>query len=107
MSRHCNQFTAGIFLCHVTEINSLQWLPCQAPGVIGSVLGLVGLVSVYCDWVRWTVCGLFFFMTELLFLITELFLLITEFLFMTQLSWLMTELLLLMTEVIVLLSCSC
>ena len=22
------------------------------PGVIGSVLGLVGLVSVYCDWVR-------------------------------------------------------
>ena len=31
---------------------ALQWLPCQAPGVIGSVLGLVGLVSVYCDWVR-------------------------------------------------------
>ena len=27
-------------------------LPCVAPGVIGSVLGLVGLVSVYCDWVR-------------------------------------------------------
>ena len=26
-----------------------QWLPCQAPGVIGSVLGLVGQVSVYCD----------------------------------------------------------
>ena len=25
------------------------------PGVIGSVLGLVGPVSVYCDWVRWTV----------------------------------------------------
>ena len=23
------------------------------PGVIGSALGLVGLVSVYCDWVRW------------------------------------------------------
>ena len=28
---------------------------CQAPGVIGSVLGLVGLGSVYCDWVRWKV----------------------------------------------------
>ena len=27
----------------------------QGPGVIGSVLGLVGLVSVYCDWVRWKV----------------------------------------------------
>ena len=27
-------------------------LLCQAPGVIGSVLGLVGLVSEYCDWVR-------------------------------------------------------
>ena len=29
-----------------------QWLPCQAPGVIGSALGLVGPVSIYCDWVR-------------------------------------------------------
>ena len=27
-------------------------LPCQAPVVIGSVLGLVGPVSGYCDWVR-------------------------------------------------------
>ena len=27
-----------------------QWLPCQAPGVIGSALGLAGPVSVYCDW---------------------------------------------------------
>ena len=27
----------------------------QAPGVIGSALGLVGPVSVYCDWVRWKV----------------------------------------------------
>ena len=26
-----------------------QWLPCQAPGTIGSALGLVGPVSVYCD----------------------------------------------------------
>ena len=33
----------------------LQWLPCQAPGIIGSVLGLVSPVSVYCDWVRWKV----------------------------------------------------
>ena len=34
---------------------ALQFLPCQAPGVVGSVLGLVGPVSVYCDWVRWKV----------------------------------------------------
>ena len=34
---------------------ALQWLPCQAPGMIGSVLLLVDLVSVYCDWVRWKV----------------------------------------------------
>ena len=39
----------------VTEQLALQWLSCQAPGVIGSVLGLVGPVSVYCDWVRWIV----------------------------------------------------
>ena len=26
-----------------------------SPGVIGSALGLVGPVSVYCDWVRWKV----------------------------------------------------
>ena len=36
----------------VTSKLALQWLPCQAPGVIGSVLGLVGPVSVHCDWVR-------------------------------------------------------
>ena len=36
----------------VTQKLALQWLPCQAPGVIGSALGLVGPVSVYCDWVR-------------------------------------------------------
>ena len=29
-----------------------QWLPCQAPRIIGSVLGLVDPVSVYCDWER-------------------------------------------------------
>ena len=39
----------------VTSTLALQWLPCQAPGVIGSALGLVGPVSVYCDWVRWKV----------------------------------------------------
>ena len=33
----------------------LQWLLCQASGVIGSELGLVGPVLVYCDWVRWKV----------------------------------------------------
>ena len=33
----------------VTSKLALQWLPCQAPGVIGSVLGLVGPVSVYYD----------------------------------------------------------
>ena len=31
---------------------ALQWLPCQAPGVIGSVLELVGPMSVYWNWVR-------------------------------------------------------
>ena len=41
---------AALFV--VTEKLALQWLPCQAPGVIGSALGLVGPVSVYCDWVR-------------------------------------------------------
>ena len=39
----------------VTSKLALQWLPCQAPGVIGSALGLVGPVSVYCNWVRWKV----------------------------------------------------
>ena len=39
----------------MTSKLALQWLPCQAPGVIGSALGLVGPVSVYCDWVRWKV----------------------------------------------------
>ena len=36
----------------VTSKLALQWLPSQAPGVIGSALGLAGPVSVYCDWVR-------------------------------------------------------
>ena len=45
----------GIFPGRVIPVTSklaLQWLPCQAPGIIGSALGLVGQVSVYCDWVR-------------------------------------------------------
>ena len=41
----------------VTSKLALQWLSCQAPGVIGSSLGLVGPVSVYCDWVGWKVCS--------------------------------------------------
>ena len=36
----------------VTYKLTLQWLPCQTPGVIGLALELVGPVSVYCDWVR-------------------------------------------------------
>ena len=36
----------------VTSKSELRWLSCQTPGVRGSVLGLVGQVSVYCDWVR-------------------------------------------------------
>ena len=39
----------------VTLKLALQWLPCQAYGVIGSVLGPVGQVSAYCGWVRWKV----------------------------------------------------
>ena len=42
----------GVEVIPVTKKLALQWLPCQAPGVIGSALGLVGPVSVYCDWVR-------------------------------------------------------
>ena len=29
---------------------TLQWLPCQAPGVLRLALELVGPVLVYCDW---------------------------------------------------------
>ena len=40
-------------LGHTSDLKiGTQVVPCQAPGVIGSVLGLVGPVSVYCDWVR-------------------------------------------------------
>ena len=43
--------------CYTSDFTtgSLWWLPCQVPGVIGSVLGLLGLVSVYCDLKRWKV----------------------------------------------------
>ena len=36
----------------VTKKLVSQWLPCQAPGVIGFELRLVGPISVYCEWVR-------------------------------------------------------
>ena len=36
----------------VTRKLASQWLSCQASGITGSVLGLVGLMSVCCDWVR-------------------------------------------------------
>ena len=32
----------------VTSKMAFQWLPCQTPGVTGSVLGLVGSESVVC-----------------------------------------------------------
>ena len=53
--RGLNPACDGIFPGRVIPVTyklALQWLPCQAPGVIGSALGLVGPVSVYCDWVR-------------------------------------------------------
>ena len=49
-----NSACTGIFrgrVIPVTQKLALQCLPCLAPGVIGSALGLVSLVSVYCDWV--------------------------------------------------------
>ena len=53
-----NPACTGIFAgsSHTSDLKiGTPWLPCQAPGVIGSALGLVGPVSVYCDWVRWKV----------------------------------------------------
>ena len=47
-------FSVGIFpgrVIPVTSTLALQWLPCKAPGVTGSALGLVVPVSVYGDWV--------------------------------------------------------
>ena len=38
---------------HTSDLKlALQWLPCQGSSDIGTALGLVGLVSVYCDWLR-------------------------------------------------------
>ena len=47
------RFLRGAFSesSHTTDM-VLLWLPRQTPGVIGSALGLVGPVSVYCDCVR-------------------------------------------------------
>ena len=48
-------FSVGIFprqIIPVTYKLALQCLPCQAPGMIGPALGLVGPVSAYSDWVR-------------------------------------------------------
>ena len=56
--RGSNPACDGIFLGRVIPVTlklALRWLPCLAPGIIGSALGLVGPVSVYCDWVRWKV----------------------------------------------------
>ena len=54
-----NPACAGIFSgsSHTSDLKklALQWLSCQAPGVIGSALGLVGPVSVYWAWVIWKV----------------------------------------------------
>ena len=51
-SRLRRDFSGSSHTSDSKNLIALQWLPCQAPGVIGSALGLVGLVSVYCDWVR-------------------------------------------------------
>ena len=39
----------------------LLWLACNVPGVMRSVLGLAGPVSLYCDWARQRVCSAIFF----------------------------------------------
>ena len=46
-------FPPGLFPGPVIPVTShlvLQWLHYQAPGDIGSALGLTGPVSIYCDW---------------------------------------------------------
>ena len=48
-------FAVDVFLGRVISVAQqlvLQWLPCQGPGITGSALGLVGPMSVDCDWVR-------------------------------------------------------
>ena len=49
-SRFDSRFRSGDFpnrVMPVTYKSALHWLPCQAPGVIGSALELVGSMSVY------------------------------------------------------------
>ena len=36
-------------------LSEVNCIPCQAPGVLASVPGLAGLVSLYRDLVRWEV----------------------------------------------------
>ena len=48
-------FAVGIFpgrVIPVTRKLGIHWPPCLAPGAIGSAPGLVGLLSLYCDWLR-------------------------------------------------------
>ena len=63
---YSDKFTCGLTETEVANQNfylihspytdtGLQWLPCQAPGLVGSAVGLVGPVSVCSDWVRWKV----------------------------------------------------
>ena len=40
---------------HTGDLKIGTPVPCLAPGITGSALGLVGPVSVYCDWMRWNV----------------------------------------------------
>ena len=47
---HCRDFSGSRHI--VTYKLLFQWLSCQVLGIIGSVLEIVGPVSVYCDWVR-------------------------------------------------------
>ena len=53
-----NPACAGIFSgsSHTSDLKiGTPVATCQAPDAVGSELGLVGPVSVYCDWVRWKV----------------------------------------------------
>ena len=47
-SRAAGPGSIPVFASHTRDLQ-LNWLSCMAPGIIGSVLGLVGHVSVYCD----------------------------------------------------------
>ena len=46
--------------CVIDLVTGPQWLICQVPGFNGSALGLVGLVSVHCEWVRYQACEVLF-----------------------------------------------